>query len=105
MELPDFLLYSMTPAGIMAIVGVILSIAVEYIPWFEVMTPKEKRVVFVLLNFLIPLVGWLGYYSLGYVPVPDTLMGVVESLWSGVVVPGFVAATTGTLAHTRKLPT
>ena len=79
------------------IVGVLLSLLVEYWPKYETLEPKVKRLVFGGLCLIVPTVGViLGVYT-----------GLQVLVWDTTVWPALVAAAVafgaGTVAHTRKL--
>lgn len=98
MSWDEFLSYALTPAGIGVIIGVILSFVVEYVPGYVALDPKWKRLVYLGLAFVIPLViTILDLASTG------GSWGDWEGAWWPALVSGFVAFTSGTVVHTRKL--
>ena len=54
MSWSEFLQYAASP-GIAAIVGAILSVVVEYLPEYDNLEPKWKRLVFFGLCMVVPL--------------------------------------------------
>lgn len=95
MTLDQFLQYA-SGAGVSAVVAVILSFIVEYIPSYDVLAPKYKRLVFIGMSFVVPLLASLAGVLLVNWPMTQ------ELIWSALVA-GASAAGIGTLAHTRKL--
>ena len=86
-----------SPNGIAAAVGVFLSVVVEYIPKYDTLAPKWKRLVFFGTCFLIPLAAaGLGIWTCSW-PVSWEL-----TFWPAVLAGG-IAFGGGTVAHTRKL--
>ena len=92
-----FLRLLSTPNVIAAIVGILASFAAEYIPGFDALAPKWKRVAFFLLSFVVPVGGAL----LGVLTL-DWPMTWEPTFWPAFVA-GWVAFAGGTIAHTRKL--
>lgn len=94
----EFLQYAASP-GIGVIVGVILSVVVEYLPSYETLVPKWKRLVFVGLCFVVPLVATALAVATGeWGEWADW-----QTTWWPAFVAGFSATATGTVAHVRKL--
>ena len=80
-----------------AIVAVIVSLAVEYWPWYGELSPKQKRLFYIGLCFVLPVLaatlrGIAGYVAWSFDPL----------YWHALVY-GFAAAGLGTLVHTPKL--
>ena len=94
----EFLEYAASP-GIGIIVGVILSIVIEYAPKYESLTPKWKRLIFAVLCFAVPL----GATALAVATGEWGVWGDLKETWWPALVAGFAAISTGTLVHTRKL--
>jgi hypothetical protein len=101
MENPSFLEFLtnlMTSPGFIGLaVGAILSFVVDYIPGYETLAAKMKRLVFLGLCLVLPLgaaaVGGLaGYWSFAF-----------ESTFWPALVAGFTAFGSGTFVHTREL--
>ena len=96
MSYSEFLTYA-TGTGVAVIVGVVLSFLVEYVPGYTLLSAKRARLVFYAACLAVPLIA--------------TAMGVLTSDWANVfdptwydaLVAGVLAASAGTLAHTRKL--
>ena len=86
-----------SPNGIAAAVGVLLSGVVEYIPQYDTLAPKWKRLVFFGFCFVVPLVAaGLGILTCGWSLTWET------TFWPAVLAGG-IAFGGGTVAHTRKL--
>ena len=83
--------------GINAIVGVLLSILVEYVPEWSELDAKAKRPIILLLCLLVPILATFGLLALDQVQ-PDDL-----DLWWGALLAGATAFSTSQLAHIRKL--
>ena len=92
-----FLQLLSNPNGIAAAIGVILSGVAEYIPGYDALVPKWKRLVFFAACFIVPLAAaGLGILTLGW-PVSWEL-----TFWPAVLAGG-IAFGGGTVAHVRKL--
>ncbi len=98
MSWQDFLKYLAEPSGIVAVLGFILSWLVEYIPGFDALVPKWKRLVVLVLSMAIPLVG-VGL-SIATGVVGDVTW---ELTWWPALVAGFLAFGGATVAQTRQL--
>lgn len=93
----DFLKFMSEPNGISVIVGVVLSWLGEYVPGFTELLPKWKRLVFLAVCVLIPLVAaalrvWTAGASAGW-----------DVTWWPSLVAGGMSFAAGQVAHTRKL--
>jgi len=87
----EFLQYVQTSAGINAVIGFILSFVAEWIPGYDVLEAKLKRLIMMLLCFVLPIVA-------------TVLLGCYESecIWQALLAGG--AAFFGSQAsHLRKL--
>lgn len=97
MSWEQFLSYLSEPNGVLAVVGVALSWIIEWWPQYGIWSARAKRLTFLLLCLLIPLVA----------AVLRWLTGIAELTWAGLLWPALVAGGTafaaGTVAHTRKL--
>jgi len=87
--------------GIAIAAGVLLSFALEYVPrfsyWYTPMSPKDKRLVYSALCFVVPVLGAILLGLGGYEPWSwDPL------IWRALV-GGSAAAGIGTLTATRLL--
>jgi hypothetical protein len=92
-----FLALLSNPNGIAAAVGVVLSLVVEYIPTYEALAPKWKRLVFGGACFVVPLAAaGLGIATAGW----DVSW---EATFWPAVLAGGIAFGGGTVAHVRKL--
>lgn len=98
MSLTEFLTYAAGP-GINAIVGFVLSFAVEWYPDFETLDPRWKRLVTMILSFAIPVLATLGLWLIsGLPPTEELLAGLWNALQSG-----FLAFFASQAAHIRTL--
>jgi hypothetical protein len=98
MDWEEFLKWASTPGGIPVIVGVLLSVLIDYWPAFKGLLPKWKRAVFFGLSLAVPLLAaGLGIVTLGW---PATW---IETFWPALVA-GVMAFGSGTLSHLPKLP-
>lgn len=95
MTFVEFVNYMGTSAGINAAVGFILSFLAEWWPAFGELSPKAKRLVMMLLCFIIPLVALLARLAMGE-------MLTVESVWA-CLLAGFSAFFGSQAAHVRSL--
>ena len=91
-----FLLWASGP-GVGAIVAALLSIAVEYWPWYGRLNPKPKRLVFAGFCLIVPIAGALLRVASGHV-----VLSFDPLLWDAMVA-GAAALGVGTLAHTPRL--
>ena len=98
-EIPTFDSWLILASGplVAAIVAVVLSWVVEFIPKFETLPPKATRLVFSSLCLIVPLLaaalrGALGYVEWSFDPL------FWHAIWAGAAAIGV-----GNLAHTRKL--
>lgn len=97
MSWSQFLEFLSQPNGITAAVGVLLSFAVEYIPKYDGLAPKWKRLIFLGACLLVPLVA----ATLG-VLTAEWPLAWEPTYWQAVLAGG-IAFGGGTVAHTRKL--
>jgi len=87
----EFLQYVQTSTGINAVIGFILSFVAEWIPGYDVLEAKLKRLIMMLLCFILPIAA-------------TVLLGCYESecIWQALLAGG--AAFFGSQAsHLRKL--
>ena len=85
----DALAFLLTPAGI----GVAVSWLLEQVESFGALSPKAKRLLVMLLTFLIPLATTMGMVGLGWVAFS----------WEAIIV-AFVAAFSASQAwHTKYI--
>jgi len=98
MSWSEFLKYAASP-GIAVIVGVVLSVVVEYIPSYELLEPKWKRAVFVILCFVVPLTATALAIATGVWGA----WGDFQETWWPAITAAFAATASGTIMHTRKL--
>ena len=93
----DFLTLMSSPNGIAAAAGIVLSVLVEYIPQYDALAPKWKRLVFLGVCFVIPLgAAGLAILTAG-APISWEL-----TFWPAILAGG-IAFGGGTVAHVRKL--
>lgn len=97
MTFAEALEYASGP-GVAAVVGILLSFIVEYVPQYQALAPKQKRLVFLGLSLAVPVVaatlrGLWGYVAWGW-----------ESQYWPALWAGGVAFTSGTVTHVRRLP-
>ena len=86
-----------SPNGVAAAVGVFLSWLAEYIPGYDALAPKWKRLVFLGACFVVPLcAAGLNILTTG-APVSWEL-----TFWPAMLAGG-IAFGGGTVAHVRKL--
>ena len=97
MEWSEFLAFLMGP-GISVVVGVVLSFVVEYWPAYENLEAKWKRLVFFGLCLIVPVIGGVGSALSGLAAWAD-----FEGLWWPILVAGWGAFFSGSMAHIRKL--
>ena len=98
MTLLDFLNYAAGP-GINAIVGFLLSFAVEWVPGFDSLGAKWKRGLTMALSFLVPVTATFLLWLINGFPSGPALG---EGIW-GAFLSGFLAFFTSQAAHLRKL--
>lgn len=93
-----FVTWLTNPTAIPIVVGVLLSVAVEYLPWYTRLAPKWKRAVFFGLSLVVPVIGVvLGIATLSW-PASWTM-----TFWPALMA-GVLAFASGQLMHLRKLP-
>ena len=93
----EFLRYCSNPTAIPIIVGVLLSWILEYVPSFENLEPRYKRLVVLGLSMVVPLsAAGLGVLTAGW-------PGTWDLTWWPAIVAGALAFGSGTVAHARKL--
>ena len=97
MSWSDFLALLSQPNGIAAAVGVSLSFVTEYIPGYEALVPKWKRLIFLAFCLVIPLAAaGLGVLTAGWA------LSWELTFWPALLAGG-IAFGGGTVAHARKL--
>ena len=97
MSWSEFLAYLVSPNGIAAAVGVVLSFVVEYVPGYEPLAGKWKRIIFGGVCFAVPLLAAvLGIFTASW------SASWAETFWP-VVQAAAIAFAGGTFAHVRKL--
>jgi len=94
----EFLQWASSP-GINAIVGAIISVGTEYIPGYDTLEAKWKRLVFFALSMVVPV----GATALAVLTGEWGAWGDFQGTWWPAIVAGFTAGSAGTLVHTRKL--
>lgn len=94
----DFLVFMQSVEGIVAgVLGIGLSYIVEYVPGFEALVPKWKRVAVLLLCVVFPVLALLLAWATGCVAQPTG-----EMFWQAVQ-SGGVAFAGSQFAHMREL--
>jgi len=100
MDIPSFDSWLVALSGplVGTAVALVLSWVVEYLPQYEALAGKYKRLVYFGLCLIVPIAaaclrGVLGYVAWSFDPL------IWHALWAGMG-----AAGVGTLAHIRKLP-
>lgn len=94
----EFLRWAASP-GVNVIVGAVLSFVVDYLPKYDVLAPKWKRLVFFGLCMVVPLGATALAISTG---VWGEWADFANTWWPALVA-GFTAGSAGTLAHTREV--
>lgn len=98
-DIPTFDIWLKAASGplVPGIVGILLSIVVEYWPAYDKWHPKWKRLTFFGFCLVTPVVAAVLRGALGYVPWSfDPL--IWHAIWNG-----FAAMGVGTVAHTPRL--
>ena len=96
MTLVEFLRYAGTNAGISLVVGFVLSFVAEWVPSYEALAPKPKRLVMMGLCFAIPILALIGLWLLAGEAM------TIDLVWMGLSA-GFAAFFGTQASHTRKL--
>jgi hypothetical protein len=103
MSVTEFLTHASGP-GINAIVGVVISFAVDVVPgfkaWFASLDPRLKRLITFLLSLVVPILASLALGIISGVPLFSKEMSYL--LWRAVQ-SGFLSFTTSQAAHVRKM--
>jgi len=97
MSFPDFLSYLQTGVGINAAIGILVSLLVEYWPWYGELDPKVKRLLVMAFSFTLPLIAATVGAACAYVP------WAFEITYWPALVAGFTAFFAGQVVHTRAL--
>lgn len=87
----------LTPGVLGAVVGVVLSVIIEYLPGFEQQSPKKKRLWFFGACLVVSLGASVCIAAITGVWDYDPLIG-------NALVASIAASSVGTLAHGRTLP-
>ena len=99
MSFNDALQYATSPLGVGVIAGLLLSWLAEYVPRFTTLEPKLKRLVFLGVSLLVPVVASLLMVATGVVALTwDPL------IWEAIVA-GITAFGAGTMLNAQALPT
>ena len=99
MSFNDALQYATSPLGVGVIAGLLLSWLAEYVPRFTTLEPKLKRLVFLGVSLLVPIIASLVMAATGVVALTwDPL------IWEAIVA-GITAFGAGTMLNARALPT
>lgn len=92
-----FLTWLTEPSGVTLGAGVILSVLFEYVPRYDQLSKKLKRVVFAGACVFVPVAAAvLGMLTLGWTP------SWIQTFWPAIVTGVFVFGT-GTMAHTPRI--
>lgn len=94
----EFLHYAAGP-GVSVIVGVCLSVIVEYWPAYEALLPKWKRLAMAALCLIVPALATVAAVATG----EWGAWGDWATTWWPVLLAAFAAFTGATIAHARKL--
>ncbi|MDH7487523.1 MAG: hypothetical protein QHJ81_14765 [Anaerolineae bacterium] len=97
MSFRDFLRLLLTAEYIHAVIGFVMSFVVEWWPGFTELQPRVKRLVFMGLCFVIPLLSVVLQLAAGYAEFD------FEGLVWPALVAGALAFLGGQVAHLRKL--
>jgi hypothetical protein len=100
MDWLQFLEWCALPSGISVVVGVVLSVVVEYVPEFSALDPKWKRISVGALSLLIPVLAQALRLASG---VPGLAWDDWSMTWWPALTAGFAAFAVATAAHIRKL--
>ncbi len=96
MTFQEFVKYAAGP-GVSMIVAMLLALVVEWMPSFDQLQPKQKRLVFFALSFAVPVAA----------AVVGTYTGIFDGSWDSTfwpaLVAGFAASGIGTLVHTPRM--
>jgi len=95
MDYTEFIMWATGP-GINAIIGFIMSFAVELIPSFELLDAKVKRLSVLITCLVVPLI----FTGLG--AATGVLQGDINT-WFAAFSAGLIAFGASTLAHTRRM--
>lgn len=94
----EFLNWLSTPNGVPVVAGILLSVIAEYVPAYNSIPAKWKRVVFFFASLVVPVgAAGLGVLTDGW---PATW---VETFWPAIVT-GILVFASGTMAHLIRLP-
>lgn len=97
MTWPEFLAYLSEPNGLSVAIGVLWSFAIEFIPTFDTLDPRWKRIMFLVICLVVPVAAaGLGVLTLDW--DPDWQM----TFWPALVA-GALAFGSGTITHIRKM--
>ena len=96
MDLVQFLEYARSAVGINAIVGFVLSFVVEWVPAYDGYSPRVKRLVVMLLGFVVPVVSLALLWALGEVVLTWDVVYMA-------LAAGFAAFFGSQAAHVRRL--
>lgn len=81
--------------GAAVIAGIVISILIEYWPWFQGLSEKMKVLVFVLLCLVVPVLATVLAIATGEFGMWGDVAGTWwPAIWSGLSAAGF-----GTLFH------
>ena len=81
--------------GAAVIAGVIIALLIEWIPAFQAVSSKHKRLVYTVLCFLIPFIATV----IAIVTHTFGSWGDIDTTWWPVVISGLAASGIGQLVH------
>lgn len=96
MGMTEFLEYAGTAVGINVIIGFLLSFVVEWFPKYEGLAPRWKRLIVVVLSFVIPVTSALVLWLTGEVELSYNVVWLALSA-------GFAAFFGSQVGHAREL--
>jgi len=96
----QFLAWLVVPSSITIAVGVVLSVVVEYLPNFDALDPKWKRVVVFALSLVVPVLAQVCRLASN---VEGLAWADWATTWWPVVVAGVTSFASATVTHIRKL--
>lgn len=94
MDFCAFLAQAWAGPTLAALAGVVLSFVAEYVPAYDQLPAKWKRLCFLGACIVVAVVAWL------LAPLP----GCARPEWPALIMAILAAFGAGTVAHTRKLP-
>ena len=96
MDVVQFLKYAGSAVGINMIIGFLLSFVVEWFPEYDGLAPRWKRLVVIVLSFVIPVCSAFALWLMGEVELSYNVVWLALSA-------GFAAFFGSQVAHARNL--